>query len=146
MKPDDPNRVRLRKEIEEYVDEVELELIQLEQHVSTLSSPPGLGHARVRDDPSILAISDAIKASNTGFSKLKLDCPNFEGNKHDKFRYKDWSLKFKNAMEGCGNVSDKFKLQFLQSKCVGEAGQYIQHLELLDHNYKVAMNILKKIT
>ena len=45
-------------------------------------------------------------------------------------------------MEGGGNVSDRFKLHFFQSKCVGEAGQYIQHLELLDDNYKVAIYIL----
>ena len=45
---------------------------------------------------------------------------------------------------GCGNVSNKYKLQFLQCKCVGETGQYIQHLELRDDNYKVAIDILEK--
>ena len=107
-----------RKEIEKYIDDVELKLVHLEAHISTLRSPCDLGHPH-DPDPSIMAISEAIKASNSGFSKLKLDCQNFEGNKNDKFRYKDWSLKFKNVMGGCGNVSDKYKLKFLQSKCGG---------------------------
>ena len=121
------DRAKHRKEIEEYIDGVELKLVALEAHVSTLRSPSDLGH--IPDpEPSTRDISEAIKASNLGFSKLKLDCPNFEGNKNDKCRYKELSFKFKSVMAGCGNVSDKYKLQFLQSKCVGEAGQYIQHL------------------
>ena len=143
MPVEEKARADHRNEIEGYIDDVELKLVHLATYVSTLRAPGDLGHA-LEPDPSILAISEAIKASNSGFSKLKLDCPNFEGNKNDKFRYKDWSLKFKNVMAGCGNVSDKYKLQFLQSKCVGEAGQYIQHLEFLDDNYDIAINILEK--
>ena len=141
---DEKSRADHRQEIETYIDDVESQLLQLKAHVSTLKAPSGDRSRALVTEPSIREITDAIKANNLGFAKLKLDCPNFEGNKHDKFRYKDWSLKFKNVMEGCGNVSNKCKLQFLQSKCVGEAGRYIQHLELLDNNYQIAINILEK--
>ena len=141
---DEQDRAKHRKEIDENIDGIDLKLVNLEKYVSTLRSPGGLGH--IPDpEPFIREISEAIKASNLGFSKLKLDCPNFEGNKNDKFHYKDWCLKFNNVIAGCGNVSEKYKLQFLQSKCVGEAGKYIQHLELRDNNYKVAIDILEKI-
>ena len=102
---DDQDRAKLRKEIEEYIDGVDLKLVNLKNYVSTLRYPGGIGH--IPDpEPSIREISEAIKASNLGFSKLKLDCPNFEGNKNDRFHYKDWYLKFNNVIAGCGNVSE----------------------------------------
>ena len=69
---DEQDRVKHKKEIEEYIDGVDLKLVNLEKYVSTLRSPGGLGH--VPDpEPSIQEISEAIEASNLRFSKLKSD-------------------------------------------------------------------------
>ena len=52
-----------RKEIEENIDDVELQVIQLKTYVSTLKAPAAdLGHAP-EPDPSIRGISEAIRAS-----------------------------------------------------------------------------------
>ena len=140
----DTTRMNHETEIVTYVDEVQCTLAEYEAEFTKQELASGSSGSSRVEDLGARAIAEAIKTSNSGFSKLKLDCPNFEGNKKDKFHYKDWIRKFNNVISGSGNVSNKLKLQYLQSKCIGEAGSFIQHLELLNDNYLVAINILEK--
>ena len=125
-----------------FIDNTLVSLSEMKLYLIKLKESEGDASGNASSDSK--AIAKAIRDSNSQFAKIKLDCPVFLGNHTDKFDFVNWLAQYDTVMSANKNMSDCYKLKYLQSKAQGDAGTFIKHLELKDENYEVALELLKK--
>ena len=125
-----------------FIDNTLVSLSEMKVYLVKLKESAGVDPGTASNDSK--AIAKAIRDSNSQFARIKLDCPVFMGNHNDKFDFVNWLAQYDTVMSANKNMSDCYKLSYLQSKAQGDAGKFIKHLELKDENYEVALELLKK--
>jgi len=94
--------------------------------------------------PNPAADTDSPR-SVSGSCKLRLPdlkCDYFSGEGSTNFQFHTFLSQFKNVVGNRPNLDDATKLTYLKSYVKGYAAKIIQHLQISDVNYKVALNLL----
>ena len=87
--------------------------------------------------------NSTILASNCDLKLPTLNCDTFSGEGTSSLQYHNFLSQFKNIIGDRSNISDSIKLTYLKTYLRGYALKLIQHLQIVDSNYKTALNLLK---
>ena len=97
-----------------FIDNTLVSLSEMKVYLVKLKESAGVDPGSASSDSK--AIAKAIRDSNSQFARIKLDCPVFMGNHNDKFDFVNWLAQYDTVMSANKNMSDCYKLSYLQSK------------------------------
>ena len=143
------------------IDDQILELVDDEEEIEKEIDEAGLFRENVRT--TLLEIEEKLKSleireitesrtthggANTAahggasFTKLpRLQLRKYYGKPH---KWQEFWDSFKASVDSNPSLSNCLKLEYLKAQCEGEAYQSVAGLELTDHNYGIAIELLKR--
>ena len=143
------------------IDDQILELVDDEEEIEKEIDDAGLFRENVRT--TLLEIEEKLKSleireitesrtthggANTAthggasFTKLpRLQLRKYYGKPH---KWQEFWDSFKASVDSNPSLSNCLKLEYLKAQCEGEAYQSVAGLELTDHNYEIAIDLLKR--
>ena len=86
--------------------------------------------------------ANAVARGGASFTKLpRLPLRKYYGKPHEWQEFWD---SFKASVDSNPSLSNCLKLEYLKAQCEGEAYQSVAGLKLTDHNYGIAIHLLKR--
>lgn len=91
---------------------------------------------------TVVGLQDkSANAANNETRLPKIELPSFDGKLQNWSKFRDL---FVGLVDSKNTISDAEKLEYLQSKLIGEASLVIKHLPSNNDNYKIAWDLIKK--
>jgi len=92
--------------------------------------------------------SEEVESPRTGFAGCKLrlpdlKCDEFSGEGATNLQFHSFLSQFKNVVGNRSNLDKSTKLTYLKTFVKGYAAKIIQHLQICEENYEIALNLLK---
>jgi len=96
---------------------------------------------------SALKVCDSPAANSRGELKLpklpELKCASFDGEGTSQLQFHSFLAQYNNVVGFREDLSGSMKLTYLKSYLKGYAYKLVQHLQIVDLNYKIAIDLLK---
>ena len=87
--------------------------------------------------------ASAISPTHAKIHLPDLKCDLFNGEGSNPIEYHSFMSQFRNVVGLRENLSDSTKLTYLKSFLRGYASKIVQHLQITDENYEIALDLLK---
>jgi len=126
---------------DEIPDEVSEELSKQASYITSTRNKLSQYQSLCNANP--VPVADTNKSSNCKLKLPELKCEHFSGEGSTHLEFHNFLSCFNNIVGNRKDITDSTKLTYLKSFLRGYASKLVQHLQVSDENFVIAINLLK---